>query len=274
MKTHEARQSNRHDASLASAYSESAAAWSAGPERLYDRLADVALDRCPRPLRGATVLDLGAGTGAASRAATRRGACVVAVDFAAGMVASLDRDLATAAAGDAVALPFRAAAFDGVVAAFSLNHLADPVAGLVEVRRVLRPAGVLVATAYAADDTHPVKEAVEAAASARGWAPPPWYRALRHDAVPKLATEERARAAATAAGLADAAAVKLTVPFPDLTAGELVAWRLGMAQVAPFAAALSARERAELTADALTRLGPAPPPLVRSVIVLTAHAPS
>jgi SAM-dependent methyltransferase len=43
--------------------------------------------------------------------------------------------------GDAIALPFRAAAYDGATGHSLLYLLPDPGAGLAEVRRVLRPGG-------------------------------------------------------------------------------------------------------------------------------------
>jgi SAM-dependent methyltransferase len=173
-------------------------------------------------------------------------------------------------AGDALALPFAAAAFDGTVAAFSLNHLSDPAAGLSEAARVTRPGGGLAASAYAEDDDHPVKHAVQAALSARGWTPEPWYRALQVNAAPKLATVDAARAAADSAGL-QAEVDQLRVPFPDLDATALIAWRLGLAQHAPFFDALpSDADRAVVTEDAATRLGDSWPPLERSIILLRA----
>jgi ubiquinone/menaquinone biosynthesis C-methylase UbiE len=45
--------------------------------------------------------------------------------------------------GNAEALPFRAASFDTVVSGLVLCSVPDPVAGLAEVRRVLRPDGTL-----------------------------------------------------------------------------------------------------------------------------------
>ena len=83
---------------------------------------------------------------------------------------------------------------------------------------------------------------------------------MREEAVPRLATVERAAAAAEAAGLTGVEVQPRRVPFPDLTAGDLVAWRLGMAQLAPFVATLSADARAALAADAEARLGSSPPP--------------
>lgn len=253
--------------SLAAAYSASAPAWRDGPARVYGRLAELLVDHVPGGVAGRRVLDLGSGTGVASTVARAAGAAaVVAADLAVGMLALGPRP---ACAADAVALPFAPGAFDVVVAAFSLNHLSDPVPGLREAARVLGPGGGLVVSAYAADDTHPVKAAVEDVLRARGWAPEPWHEAIRRHAVPKLATVERAAAAMAAAGLGGGVVAAVREPFPHLSPAELVTWRLGMAQAAPFVHRLDPEERTAVAAEAEARLGPRPPVLVRSIVVAT-----
>lgn len=255
---------------IAAAYSMTGGAWQRGPERIYDTLATVVVGRSPVRVAGAHALDLGAGTGAATRALRAAGAArVVAVDIAWGMLAWNAPNRPPAVVGDALALPFTDAAFDLTVAAFSLNHVTDPVAALREAARLTRSGGALVVSAYAADDTHPVRRAVETVLAARGWTPEPWYQALRVHATPRLASVAAAADAAAAAGL-DAEVEALHVPFSDLSPADLVAWRLGLAQHAPFVAALpSDRERAAVAAAA-ARLGGAWPPLERSIIVVRA----
>lgn len=255
--------------SIASAYSATGGSWERGPARIYDRLAAVLVSRSPVPLRGRCVLDVGAGTGAAGRAALAAGAAgVVAVDASVGMLAHEAAARPPAVTGDVLALPFATSAFGATVAAFSLNHLTDPVAGLREMARATRPGGAVLAATYAEDDDHPVKAAVVASLAARGWAPEPWYRSMAATAVPLLASAERFRAAADEAGLAGAVEA-VRVPFPELDATDLVAWRLGMAQHAPFVARLPEAERHAAVRDALDRLGD-PPPLERSIVVLAA----
>jgi SAM-dependent methyltransferase len=89
---------------------------------------------------GATVLDVGAGTGHLTEAFRRRGLKVVAVDSSAGMLA---RNPASARVrADASRLPFRAGAFALAAESNLLHHVADPAAVLREMSRV---AGGLVA---------------------------------------------------------------------------------------------------------------------------------
>jgi hypothetical protein len=128
----------------------------------------------------------------------------------------------------------------------------------------------VLASAYAADDTHPVKDAVDHAAAEIGWTAEPWIAAMKSHAAPRLATLDGARAATAAAGL-DAEIHHIDVPFPELDADDLVAWRLGMAQIAPFVATLSAAALERLRARALELLGPDPEPLVRRMIVVIAR---
>lgn len=252
---------------IAAAYSATGGCWQRGPGCIYDRLADFLVARSPVPLGGCRVLDVGAGTGAATRAVLAAGAAVVvAVDAAFGMVAHKAFGRPPAAVGDMLALPFAAMAFDAAVATFSLNHLDDPAAGLCEMARVTRPGGSLLAASYAADDTHPVKVTVETTLAAWGWNPEPWYLELQQ-ATSRLATVENGTAAAEAAGL-DARVELVRVPFPDLEPHDLVAWRLGLAQHAPFLSRLAPEERAAVATDALARLGDGVPSLVRSILVV------
>lgn len=256
--------------SSAAAYSATGGRWERGPARIYDRLAAVLVGLSPVALDGRRVLDVGAGTGAASKAALAAGAAgVVAVDAAHGMLAHDAAARPPGVVGDILALPFGAAAFGAAVAAFSLNHVHSPADGLREMARVTEAGGVVLAATYAEDDDHPVKEAVAAALADRGWVPEPWYRSMAATLAPLLATPERFAAAAGEAGLAADVRAR-RVPFDHLGTMDLIAWRLGLSQHAPFVATLSEAQRRDVVADALSRLGDAPVPLVRSILVLTA----
>ncbi|HVE45682.1 MAG TPA: methyltransferase domain-containing protein [Acidimicrobiales bacterium] len=93
---------------VAAAYDRTGAVWQAGPGLIYDRLAEVTLDRGAVDLAGSRVLDLGAGTGAGGRAAQARGAEVFSLDAAFGMLAAGASHRPPAVVGDALGLPFRA----------------------------------------------------------------------------------------------------------------------------------------------------------------------
>jgi ubiquinone/menaquinone biosynthesis C-methylase UbiE len=256
--------------SIAAAYDATGRAWQAGPGRIYDELARVVVDLSPTSLAGELVLDVGAGTGAGSRAIASAGGEAIALDAAHGMLAFDRAHRPPATQGDASALPFADDSFAAVVAAFSLNHLDDPVAALREAARVTRRGGTLLASTYASDDTHPVKQAVELSLAEAGWSPADWYHELRQSRIPKLADAGRCRAAAAAAGIR-ALVTAVRVPFPDLTPSDLVEWRLGMAMHAPFFEQLSPQQRDEVRSRAIDALGSEPPPLLRSMLVIVAN---
>jgi demethylmenaquinone methyltransferase / 2-methoxy-6-polyprenyl-1,4-benzoquinol methylase len=112
----------------------------------YDRF------RTPGPIH--RVLDVGCGTGDLARQVARRypAARVVGADFTPGMLANADRRGRRVAEGARVALaratalrlPFADGAFDLVTNAFVARNLADLPRALAEMRRVLRPGGVLL----------------------------------------------------------------------------------------------------------------------------------
>lgn len=257
-----------HEIAAVEAYSATGTRWQTGPGLIYDRLADELVAAAPVAVGGADVLDLGAGTGAAGRAALNAGAArVVPIDAAVGML-RVDADRRPwPVCGDARALPLRDASIDLAVAAFSLNHIGDPIPALREVSRVLRPGGGAVVGTYGADDTHPIKDVVERTLSGAGWCPPSWHRWLKGHASVALSTVESVRAATACADLRAVEVEHRRVPFPDLEPEQLVEWRFGMAQHAPFLATLTSARRSRLVAEACARLGECPP-LVRSVIVL------
>lgn len=254
---------------LSEAYSATGAAWRDGPELVYQRLADVLVDASPISLAGELVVDVGTGTGAASRAIRRAGGRPIALDVADGMLRVDQAHRPPAAVADARHLPFAAETCAAVVAAFCFNHLPDPEQALADAARVVQPGGVVLASAYAEDDTHPVKGAVDTAVTELGWTADPWIEQVRTESM-RFATPDRALAVATQAGL-HATAEAVAVPYPDLHPADLVAWRLGMAQVAPFMAALPEAARERVQARALDLLGEDPEPLVRRIIILVAR---
>jgi SAM-dependent methyltransferase len=280
-------------AGLRAGYDAAAPAWADGPGPLYARLAGVLVAAAPVPLAGAVVLDLGAGTGVAGRAALAAGARqVVAADLSLGMLRHA-RDLShpdrgvpapgvprpgvpapggaawDPVAADAVALPFRDRGFDLVVAAFCLNHLDSLGAGLAEMRRV---GAAIAASVFAPGWVHPAKDAVEEVLRSFGYRPPAWYASLSPGS--RAGQPEELAAAAAAAGFTAAAVRTADVHAGLVTPAELASWRLGLAQVAPFLRSLDAPRRAEVrraaeqvVADAVAGA----PPMVVSMMLLTAR---
>src|SRR3954454_13802462 len=104
--------------------------------------------------RGARLLDVATGPGFIAQAAADRGADVVGLDFSSVMVTEARRRHPTLSfrEGDAQALPFDDASFDGVVMNFGMLHLARPDAAIAEARRVLRPGGRYAFTVWAAPE--------------------------------------------------------------------------------------------------------------------------
>jgi ubiquinone/menaquinone biosynthesis C-methylase UbiE len=253
------------DADVRAAYDATAGVWSEAPDRLYSALA--------RPLLaaladrdGSVAVDVGAGSGAVTRGLSDQGWHVVAVDSSARMLAvNRSRTPCRVVVGDATALPLGPATADAVTLGFVLNHLAQPAVALGEAVRVVRPGGLVLATTWSRKQDHPAREVVEAGLVQRGYVRPAWYSALKQDRFPLTDTDQGLRAVSD--GL-DASVEEHRVDVP-LTARDLVAWRLGMAQHGPFVAALPAQERAVLV-DELVAACTGLPPLQCQVLLLRA----
>jgi SAM-dependent methyltransferase len=109
---------------------------------------------------GALVLDAGAGFGRHAFELARRGYRTVALDRAAEEVEATratlaamvesgeaeDKHVVGGLRGDATALPFPDGCFDAAVTSEVLEHVPDDTGALAELRRVLRPGGILAAT--------------------------------------------------------------------------------------------------------------------------------
>jgi SAM-dependent methyltransferase len=269
--------SRRPPADLIHAYDAAADGWDAGPGPMYAPLARTLVAAAPVPLTGRVVLDLGAGTGVAGRAALAAGAHqVVGADLSEAMLhrhALKDRAFEDRAAGcpvaaDAVALPFRDGCFDLALAAFCLNHLIRLADGLAELRRV---AGAIAASTFAAGWTHPAKEAVDEAARSFGYHPPSWYTALAPGE--RAADPELLASCAAAAGFTRVQTRTMAVPTPVATPAALAAWRLGMAHYAPFLQTLDAPARIAVrrAAEQAVAASGAAGPLTVEMTVLTAR---
>jgi demethylmenaquinone methyltransferase / 2-methoxy-6-polyprenyl-1,4-benzoquinol methylase len=117
------------------------------------------------------ILDIGCGTGDLTRLAARHfpGARVIGADFTAAMLAKADLRIGSPPEraridlerASALHLPYRTATFDLAMSAFVARNLPDLAAAFRELRRVLRPGGVLM--------TLEITEPTE-----------PWFRGLFH----------------------------------------------------------------------------------------------
>ncbi|HEY5156000.1 MAG TPA: class I SAM-dependent methyltransferase [Acidimicrobiales bacterium] len=263
---------------VARAYATAAPAWAAAPSRIYQALADALVATAPVALAGRHVADLGAGTGTVSQALTGEGADVVAFDLVAEMLArapaARDGGRVPGVVADLLALPVAAGAFDAAVAAFVLNHLTEPVAALREMARIVRPGGAVLASTFAAQPRHPAKVAVDEAAAEFGYQEPRWYTTMKAEAEPRTAGAERVRAVALEAGLrvlgVDERAVDIGADTPEV----IVAYRLGMAHLAPFVAGLDETRRDALRTAAVEALGSEVESLRPVVVFLDAQAPT
>lgn len=116
---------------------------------------------------GLLLLDVASGPGVVARAAVRRGARAVGLDFSRAMVevARVANPGIEFREGDAQQLPFSTATFDRVVMNFGVLHLSNPDRAFAEARRVLRPGGRYGFTVWAAHERNRgmgiVAEAVE-----------------------------------------------------------------------------------------------------------------
>lgn len=217
----------------AAAYDASGAAWRSRPAAVYRRLAAALIDRAG-PVAGRRVLDVGSGTGVAAEVALERGAgLVVATDLAAGMLRHRAVPV-PAVVADAVRLPFADGSFDLAVLNFVLGHLDHPGAGLAEARRV---GGRVLASGFDLSWGHPAKAAVDEVMAAYGFELPDWYVGIKagEDLV---AVPDSLAGLATDAGFARVEVRRVDVDVDLVAAADQVAWRWGMAHLAPYLATL------------------------------------
>jgi ubiquinone/menaquinone biosynthesis C-methylase UbiE len=261
------------DRATRSAYDTAAAAWARGPERVYRHLAEALLQARPSPLHGALLIDVGAGTGVVGDVATRLGARCIEVDVAVEMLAHQRPRPRHAVAADGRRLPFRSGSSDVITAACSLSHLDDPTAMLREARRVLRPGGTLLASAFSSTtDPHPVRACVETALADAGYRSPSWYEHLKDTGERRIETPSALQALARDVAFAAVDVYQIEVDTGINAPDVLVDYRLGMAQHTQFLATLDEAARQQVRSTAIARLGTSPPVLTMGLLVLAARA--
>ncbi len=231
---------------LETAYAGVAEAWASDATLAYGPMARHLVARAPLELRGVRALDAGAGSGVAGEALRNRGARVVAADREFDMASYGARP---AVAADVTALPFRSGAFDVVVAAFVVNHLPDPTAGLAELRRVTRPGGAVLASTFSVERAA-AKGAVDGVAAAHGFVTPEWYGDLQEcaHAIGDPASVERALAAA---GFTRWSVTEESIDVGLTEPADVVRYRLAVPHLHRFVVSLPAEARAAFVADAV-----------------------
>ena len=251
------------------AYAGGGSGWATGASLVYQPLARHLIARFPIPLTDLRVLDAGAGTGAAGTVLAALGARVVETDLEPTMLDHARSARPAAVAADVAALPFRSGVFDAAVAAFVLNHLAAPAAGLAELARVTRPGGFVLASTFAASRSA-AKVAFDDAAHRHGWRSPAW-----HDVVSArqaaFSTIAHARAAAREARLDDVALTEAAVDVGVDDPESIVRYRLGMPQYAGWFGELDGGDRDRVVADAISAVEDLAEPFRPLVIEIVAR---
>ena len=253
-------------------YAASGPRWALGAELVYRPIAAVLVALSPHALSGRTVLDAGAGTGAASAALRRRGAKVFAMDLSPAMLAWQAAARPPCTVADICTLPLSAGAVDDSVAAFVLNHLSDPGAGLAELGRLTRPGGAILAAVFANDSRSEARDRVDAAASAAGWQVPAWYRDMKATTVPLLGTADAMAAAARAAGLVDVHAEDRQIDVGVTEPRQLVRYRLGQPAFAAWLDAIGPERAAAVAVQAEEAVADSMAPYRPRVVFLRALA--
>jgi SAM-dependent methyltransferase len=144
-----------HGTTQSSSFGAVAAQYDAARPRYPEALFDAVEELSGRPLRGARVLDVGAGTGIVTRLLLGRGAEVVAVEPTPGMAAQLRGVLPQVplVRADGNRLPFADGSADFVTYGQAF-HWTTPARSVPEARRVLRPGGALAVFWNVRDRSH------------------------------------------------------------------------------------------------------------------------
>lgn len=227
----------------------------------------------PHALAGRTVLDAGAGTGAASAALAAAGALPVAMDFSWVMLAWEAPTRPPCAVADIRALPVAVAAVDDTVAAFVLNHLLDPADGFAELVRVTRPGGAVLASVFSNASQSDARDRIDELAIESGWQVPDWYAEMKAKAIPLLGSASDMEAAARDGGLVDVAVDERPVDVGVTEPEQLVTYRFGQAQFSAWLDQIGPERADGFRRRAAEAIRPIMEPYRPIVVFLTARRP-
>ena len=247
--------------------------WAAGASLVYGPIATELVALFPHDIAGHTVLDAGAGTGVASMALSARGAHPIAIDFSFDMLAWNRQTRPPAAVADICALPLTDDAVDESVAAFVLNHLAEPAAAFAELIRVTRQRGSFMACVYSTESGSDARDRIDDVARRAGWEVPDWYLELKSDAVPVLGRAEKMANAARAAGLTDVFVDERPVEVGVTSPEQLVDYRFGQAHFSAWLHDVGPARRAQIRRAAIDAARPIMSPYRPIVVFLRAAIP-
>ena len=117
--------------------------------RADGKLYEFMYSRIPQVIEGKEVLEIATGPGLLAKHVAYAAKRMIATDYAEGMIREAKKGTCpenlTFEVADATALPYPDASFDVVLIANALHVMPEPEAALREIRRVLRPGGILIA---------------------------------------------------------------------------------------------------------------------------------
>lgn len=187
--------------------------WAEIQEGQVRRIYETVMERCAVG-PGTVYLDAGCGAGMALQMAAERGARVVGMDAAEGMLAVARQRVPNGEfhQGDLEDLPFSAATFDLVTGFNSFQFTANPGAALGQAKRVAKPGAPVVIMTWGSP------EGMEAVTVLRALRPLLSSGPAHPPGPLSLSDEAELRAAAQEAGLEPAEAMEVDCPwtYPDL----------------------------------------------------------
>jgi SAM-dependent methyltransferase len=213
-----------------------------GVQALMDRLnqgvTDAVIEAAfPRP--GATVLDIGCGGGATTRAMARRlgpQGRAVGVDVSSALIAaaqaSVDGEAVDFLLGDAQTYPFETAMFDAVMSRYGVMFFEDSVAAFANLRHATRPDGRLAFACWRAAADNPLAQAALQTAAPLLSQPPPPPPAPDAPGRFAFADPERVRGILDQSGWRDIAIERLDAPSP-LSVDELMSISINLGTLGP-----------------------------------------